>query len=369
MNARTDIKNDPADTRAGLSEETIPFECSMCGECCSSINIPIEAEKAEYLLEQKWVKTHLEKHHRTLIQATKTLYRLPLNDENNCVFLDEDKACLIQKNEGFEKKPQDCMTFPFAGLTLSNGEVVYDTSASCNMVANQLLLAFKTIVPNEGHNPTIHDVVFPQKVKARLFKKMSLADYKRYLFQLKQLWQTDGESIETLLKQTQGLINEGNVPKKATFKISDWKKKLALLVFLRTPYGTMTRWNYLLKNTYDDPRVFGVSVDLAGLETVVMTDAGNPYIRAFLFNMLSRKALITYGHSLQSILGMATVASILVGWYARVLALIDGRTEATVDDVTLAIRLTERYYSGHQPRFPEFFRMYGQYGIQKFLLG
>lgn len=349
-------------------KDTVPFQCSMCGECCSSINIPIEAEKAEYLLQQDWVQAHLAANHRTLLQATKTLYRLPLNDENKCVFLDEDKACLIQKHEGQHRKPQDCMTFPFAGLTLNNGEIVYDTSASCSMVANQLLLAFKPIVPMAGHNPTIHDVKFPKKIKARRFRKLSLDAYKDYLAQLKNIWQSEDLGVDVCLKQSQSLIHHGQVKPIKGFKIPQWKHCLAVFFFLRKPYGTLTAWNLWVKKSYDDPRVFGVPVDVSALPLITRCPEGDPYIRAYLFNILSRKALITYGHALQSILGMASVAYLLVDWYARMLAMLGDRTETSVEDVTLAIRLTERYYSGHQPRFPEFFRQYGQYGIQKFLL-
>jgi hypothetical protein len=52
---------------------------------------------------------------------------------------------------------------------------------------------------------------------------------------------------------------------------------------------------------------------------------------------------------------MAGVAALLVRWYAKALAALQGAQETSEKDVTTAIRLVERYYTGHQPRFFNFF--------------
>jgi hypothetical protein len=78
-------------------------------------------------------------------------------------------------------------------------------------------------------------------------------------------------------------------------------------------------------------------------------------LKAFVYNILNRFVLFSHGHWASDILAIACIAAILARWHARVLAKVDGRQDVNRQDMANAIRLVERYYTGHQPRFLAFF--------------
>jgi hypothetical protein len=60
----------------------------------------------------------------------------------------------------------------------------------------------------------------------------------------------------------------------------------------------------------------------------------------------------------------------MVHWHARTLADLSGKLEPDATDVLLAIRLTERYYTGHQPNFISVFTGHGVFShLHKLVLG
>ena len=410
------------------SNERIHFDCGQCGDCCSSWNIPIEGEKARTLLQKPWVHERLAQVNRSLVFMANDLYRIPLTDENVCIFLSDDRRCLVQAHEGVALKPLECRRFPFAAIKAPKSVVAsglpdrettyYETSAACKKISETLLLAFRPIIPKpldyqtsslQGKGTEIHekemsapnslshldydetfDVLdtLPRRVPVGPFlKKATWEAYEGWCDYLRTLFTDPACSPEAALKSAARALNQISSLKMTAFssetriansgfpsRVSHW-----LLIFLlRKPYRTWSWVQLLRQGRYDDPRLFGIPVDLQAstTEKVVMPFPveQDRLLKAFLFNLLCRRLPLTRGISMTSWLAVATCACLLVRWYASMLSWLrhDGETgesEPKTDgipepgDVSLAIRLVERYYTGHQPRF-----LYGFYTPWKGIL-
>src|ERR1043166_7534085 len=105
-------------TQTDVSTPRVYFECSQCGDCCSSWNIPLEADKARILLDRSWVRERLAATRRALKPMTADLYRISPTDQNMGVFLGEDRRCLVEVREGAALKPKECRRFPFAAVKM-----------------------------------------------------------------------------------------------------------------------------------------------------------------------------------------------------------------------------------------------------------
>ncbi len=359
---------------ADTNDRPLYFECSICGECCSSWNIPIEGEKARALLTREWVTQRLSETRRELVKVTDALYRLPLTDENVCVFLGEDRRCMVEAHEGLALKPKECQRFPFAAIEMPNGTLVHDTSASCKRIAEKLLLAFQPILPvpdsREDTTPSDSEASdeeperIPKRLYAGVFRRVPVETYEIYLQRLRVVFSDSGNTPEMALRQARLLLKglpsslerqEDNLLGRVNLYQPSWIEQLILLFFLRKPYGIWSWFNLLQGRMYHDPRVFGMPVDLRAVKQVAWNPACNQRLNAFLYNLLCRRMLLARGGSLSSILALATVAQLLVRWYARTLAWIRETKQVETADVSMAIRLVERYYTGHQPRFLQFF--------------
>lgn len=340
--------------------DALIFACRMCGECCTSWNIPIEAEKAKVLLTREWVQARLRKAKRTIQEVTAQVYRVPLNRENYCVFLDEDKRCLIEVHEGQALKPQHCKNFPFAGVRMPDGAVHYDTSTVCTVVSEEYLGTFRPIFPS-SEAPEIELEEMAATVKRTRFSRVPLAVYFEYLDAVQEIFENPKVTPTMALKGAQRVLKGLPQGPKAdgvhAFEFSALLKFWVPVVFLRKPYGTVSWLALMGEGVYGDPKLFESAVALRGQGRIRWPGGElDVLMKAFLLQLLQRKVLLSFGHSLQSVLVMAVVSCFVVEWYARTFAMMLGRAQVERGDVTLAIRMTERYYTGHQPRFPEFFR-------------
>lgn len=343
----------------------------MCGECCTSVTIPVEASKAEALQEKPWVQDRLKLFNRELVKIDKDFYRMPLRDNQYCVFLGDDNRCLIEVNEGEAAKPDECKRFPFARVASENqnpesqNTVFYDTSAVCKTVTEALLEQFAPIVPQPGREPPSRDPAtddspLPEKIRAYGNIKINQAGYNHYCQSVWAICANPALTPPVALRQVQSVLlalpkEPVKLPESAVVS-AFWQRWLPIFL-LRKPYGLMSSVELLADKTYHDPKIFGEAVNLRDLPPGGDT-AESALQRGFLANILTRKVLLTYGHSLESILSMACAAMVLSAWYARVLAGLQGKTQAGRDEWVQAIRLTERYYTGHQPQFPERFRQH-----------
>lgn len=372
------------------------FDCAMCGECCSSWNIPIEKDKAEQLLQKPWVQRRLEETKRKLTPVSGEMYRIPLTSENVCVFLGRNKACLIQEKEGMTLKPEECQRFPFATVKMTDGSYEHDTSAACKHISEVLLLAFQPILPKpfgsdeesridtddfEGGEPAQKDSLsvllledldcFPDRILLDTLSTLSLKEYQVLQKVFRATLSEGGLSPYQALKCFYHLLKRVKKEDSISFseclntcerdtgdqasQLSGWKQFLLQLILLRKPYRTLSWVQLALKKTYSDFKIFDFPVSLKEQASVSWGREGNLLLNAFLFQLLSRKRLLSRRSSLSALLLFALSAIVLVDWYARTLAWASDREETTTSDVAYAIRLTERYYTGHQPRFLQCF--------------
>jgi Fe-S-cluster containining protein len=376
------------------SNQAVYFQCQLCGECCSSWNIPIEAEKAEVLLQKGWVQRRLQETGRPLRRQSADMYRIPLTDENVCVFLGSDRRCLVEVNEGLSLKPHECQRFPFATVKTPDGTTIHDTSAACKSVSEKLLLAFQPIQPRPtGPDPLgsatsslpenqseaesessletrldslpeewLADVqVLPGQVWQSLFQKMNWQTLQTLRAEWKGWFQSDDYSADEALSLVQASLNAQR-PKPSPSNSArtsggwGWRQQALNVYFLRKPYQSFSLVQLLSGGLYHDPRVFGEPLPLKDMGRVRCSSVTEGLLKAFAYNLLTRNRLLATGGSVQALLAMARVAVGLVRWYARALAVLQQAEEVTPSDVATAIRLVERYYTGHQPRFFVFFQ-------------
>jgi hypothetical protein len=314
---------------------------------------------------------------------------------------------MVETHEGLPLKPHECQRFPFATVRMPDGTTRHDTSAACKQISEKLLLAFQPILPkpSEPEQPADRDAAksiaelqaheaaqfddieeFPAKVFSGLFRKVDVAAYERYLQSLHAIFSDPGQTSESALKQAQALLwrlpdsaeleaqpcrgNQKETFRCSRFRFSSWAVRMAIILFLRKPYRTMTWLSLLAGREYHDPRVFGLPVDLRAREAIPWDPALDHHVNAFLYNLLNRRLLIARGQSLSAMLAMAAAACLLVRWYATTLASIRGGSLVELSDVTGSIRLVERYYTGHQPRFLQFFNSrWKGWLFERFLLG
>lgn len=354
------------------SNPPLYFHCNMCGECCSSWNIPIEGHKAEILLTRPWVQARLTATRRELVKLADDFYRIPLTDENVCVFLADDKRCLIEANEGLTLKPHECQRFPFATVKMPDGTARHESSAACKLISEKLLLAFQPVLPKPATEPTLPPLdntqfeevgEVPSRIPTGIWRTISVEQYETFQTHLKALFSHSDAPPIANLKQTQRLLKalpaQKTLPltsqQSETFQVPVWKAALLCLCFLRKPYRTLSWFSLLWGKPYHDPRLFGVPVQLSQQRQIPWNPEHNRHLNAFVFNILQRKRVLCSQSSLSALLAMASVACLLVQWYARTLAWFQESREISAMDVATAIRLVERYYTGHQPRFMEFF--------------
>ena len=350
------------------------FDCGQCGECCSSWNIPIEAEKAKYLLEQNWVQERLAFFGRRLepLPEQAGLYRIPLTSSNTCVFLADDKRCLVEANEGLSYKPHECRRFPFATVqlpkTVASTPLAYETSAACKHISEKLLLAFEHIQPKPSdlsvqldENEHLLLSQCPSNVYVQGLKKVSWLETEAWRQEIKAYFMDASLSpSQTLWK---ALKRQKTLPQHTSKAfLSSWKERLLAIAFLRKPYRTYSLVQLLMNKQYEDRRIFGVPVSLKNRHRVHWDTTEDTRVKAYLYNLLCRRVPLIHGQSLLSLWAMAVCAYVLVRWHAITLASLRvselNRTDITSvcsEDVSSAIRLTERYYTGHQPRFMRWF--------------
>ncbi len=369
------------------SNQAVFFQCHLCGECCSSWNIPIESHKAEQLLEKPWVRERLADNRREIRLVTDGMHRIPLTDENVCVFLGEDRRCLIEVNEGLALKPHECKRFPFATVKMPNGETIHDTSAACKTIAEKLLLAFQPILlqPKAGDSQELSGFsqeteawledtgLFPAAVRLSLTRSIRWEAYMDLQAQWKPWFASDTLDAASALKQVQQSLNGPPLTKKLSrsrAQLTGLWPHMVTIGFLRKPYRTLSWLGLLRGQRYHDPRLFGEPLALQSLYGVQWPPEREARLKSFLFNVLCRKRLLASGGTAQSLLSMALVACLLVRWYAYALASLQAEALVSDQDVVTAIRLVERYYTGHQPRFFAWFQS-GWRGwlLQKTLLG
>lgn len=350
------------------SPAEVSFQCQLCGECCTSWQIPIEASKAEGLFQQKWVQKRLTEHQLAFETLDKNHYRIPLKSDGYCVFLGEDKRCLIEVNEGYEAKPEQCKRFPFARTSLKNStEALTEASGFCKAIAETYWPKGFTVIPGE------RDRDFPSQdlpevisIRKSYFwqKKSSLKTLYFFEKQEQALTAFDHQPINHLadleigLKQLAQSVMDDKSNQIIYKPFSKQTHRLISALFLRHPHGWVSAEKIWNNSLYLDYKIFGMPLDLFKHPQISPPNGSETLqpLRFFLGQFLRRRVPYTYGHSAESLMSAALVSYFIVLWYAKINALLKEQEQVLSEDIILAIRTTERYYTGHQPEFLDQFR-------------
>jgi len=80
-------------------------DCNNCGACCRELHIELSKEDIRKLVELGYVPDDF--------LELKPIPRTKLvGKEKNCVFLNDEIMCTIEKNHGHESKPHGCILYP-----------------------------------------------------------------------------------------------------------------------------------------------------------------------------------------------------------------------------------------------------------------
>jgi len=332
------------------------FTCDGCGECCNRWTIPIDADKVDALLQKPWVRDLLDKHRKQFEPTGDGLYTVPHALGNVCIFLSPEKRCMIECEEGAALKPTECIRYPFATTQDQLENFYFDSSASCKRIAEHLIMdTFLPVVPPVIDEVLRSDVeILPEKIRVSPFRKMKTKDVlSEWDVMVRNTLQTPNmNSLEVLGHLENHLFFSR--PARTRYNHAPWW----LPFFLRKPYGMWSLWQILTGQAYHDPSLWGLPVNLRAVAAVVLPPEEEHHIKSFVHQILTRKRLLTRGASLQSLIALSIIAIHLVHWHAKILAVLNAAPNGTDDpitvdkkDISLAIRLVERYYTGHQPRF------------------
>jgi lysine-N-methylase len=108
------------------------FECKDCpARCCRlPASIRISDEEAKRYLAEPWVRERAGAEGVRIIEGG----GLPVREEDRgpqCVFLDDDLLCSMQKQFGHDYLPRTCQAFPFAFTRGEKGVIIAQLSQLC----------------------------------------------------------------------------------------------------------------------------------------------------------------------------------------------------------------------------------------------
>lgn len=338
----------------------VRFSCVGCAGCCGHWTIHQERWKADELQQRDWVIERLKHYGLKLRRVDRQTVQLPLKDDEYCVFLDEDRRCLIELHEGRRLKPDDCKRFPFAVGVRVDGFIVTDASAYCKSISERYSLEFLPVIPDDDTTSLASEdhIPLPERVRVRGCRHWGRVEYDRFLTALHELFKHNASQPWQALKQLQGRLAGRDLgdpvprtpaldgPRPAAERWLTW-------LFLRKPFGYYGLWRLLVHNELTDRAMLPRPVRLRAVESVTWPAGVNPWLAAYAHNVMQRQLLFAKGtaYSLNHLLSLACVGSLLVRFYAKAFAWLDSRPLVEPADVTQAVRLVERYYTGHRPLF------------------
>jgi hypothetical protein len=316
----------------------------------------------QHLLARPWVQALLAERQLAFEKLSKQLYVLPQSTDRQCLFLGDQKQCLIEQHEGRDYKPDECKRFPFAVVADATGRKHYDSSAFCKMVTERHLIAPVDLLPPNPDEidpgPILLKARIPMGVGRRTIDLATLdhwhAAMAQWIQQTAPTPQGFLQAVQASLATQTGLVLP--TAQKVVAAQAPWpirRDRWVTWLYLRRPYGWYGLWRLQAEGLYRDPKILPEPVALVAIQrmpwpTDRTTDA---WLVGYCLNVMRRKVLLTYGYNLQRLVRLATVGVALIRWYAKAFATLQGLDAPGPDDIILAIRLVERYYTGHQPAF------------------
>ncbi|MFN8615155.1 MAG: YkgJ family cysteine cluster protein [Vampirovibrionales bacterium] len=338
-----------------------PFECAQCGLCCTNVSIPIEPEKALALLKKPWVQERL----KPLNLSFKPLphyksdprWQIPLTPQRRCLFLGDNQECLIHHFEGETLKPNECLRYPFSTyIHTLHGTSLADVTASCQTIAQELSNPFPNNqwvpskpLPEHPHGHDIQPAAWPltPQQNGSWQKHQSLID------QLTEEASNPHQSMEHFLQIAASPLPQLQSVCLQTFRAHRWR-----LLCLRKPQLLQSVWELIVQQKYKDPMLFGpTTIPLAALPLWPEL-TNHSTLKHFVLSLLKRQLPYTQGYDYTTLWWLALSGWVLASFYTQALILCESdpsKPLPSADEalLTLAIRIVERYYTSHQPRFTE----------------
>jgi len=125
-----DLSTLPLSFVAGLQHA-----CQACGSCCSSTDVgPINSLQAQRINSHDWtdiipdLKTNEDVFRTAQFGDQSIILTAMRNDQ--CIFLSDDKLCLVHRHLGVDSKPTQCRQFPYV-FSLVNDRIDVSLSMEC----------------------------------------------------------------------------------------------------------------------------------------------------------------------------------------------------------------------------------------------
>ncbi len=120
------------DTVPLLIRDDATFSCTMCGSCCGGHNVgPVDPQTLtglQPIREELIAKTHAAKGLFLTVQMEhegKVEDQFVCQSRNgSCIFLSDDRRCIIHSDYGGDRKPSICRLFPYQFIATPNGIAV-----------------------------------------------------------------------------------------------------------------------------------------------------------------------------------------------------------------------------------------------------
>jgi Fe-S-cluster containining protein len=356
------------------------FCCLQCGECCGAWNLPIEKDLFERLIKNEWIQARLKETDTAFQDIDGDIY-LP-KVKGICVFHNpQNKLCEIHQYLGEELKPIECQRSPFAFAKDKEGRLYIDTSFYCKAIVegqqiqqnfelnetflkkfdvfefpDQILLTPGVLIPYQdllALRSFICDYIYDSCIDK------PLADWhETFLLIYKSLTEVEKQlKVSSQKSPPLEILKEKLAP---SYLIKLYKEKHSLLeaLFLRKqrifPDSIKI---YCKKGVLKEP-IISEELNLEKISKLKYPPDKtiNHALLRYTLNIISRNILYAHGHSFKGIYTAAYLAYVLANWYARALTCVDQCEEVDLFHQLLAIRITERYYIGHNVKFMELFR-------------
>lgn len=363
-------------------------DCAVC--CKADWSIDIDEETFKNLSKVEWgeiskrfagKKKFIEKKHKKYFELI----------EGKCIFLDDDKYCLIHKKMGFDAKSSTCKIYPLKFIKTADGIIVRLSFVCPSIIKN-------TGVPLEEQIGEIKKIASLKPEQMRQIDetvavsedfKISWTDYKKLENFILDLLQT-GDNYESSLKSAAKFLRivlEGlqkneeisgileKIDKKKLFvrpSISDGKKenddtftkKQRLYYALFVGYEFVGRANVsvfkkygnlvkliLKKGTLElNGRKFDVSLvyqtyfDIENKENMKLI---KKYIGHLIFTKWHLLPTDFSTPNLISGYSLTLVIYSLVKWFSRAFAVLRGSSIVELCDVENAVSIVDLNYAGH----------------------
>ncbi len=112
------------------------YRCTECPARCCRLpwSIPVSTEEKAFLETADATAARLRERNKSFKKNKKGNYVLPFYEHDKflqCVFLDTDGLCLVQKTFGHDKLPWICQAYPFDFITDDSGDIKVCLSKVC----------------------------------------------------------------------------------------------------------------------------------------------------------------------------------------------------------------------------------------------